>query len=79
MFICIGVTVAKAYAQDVQNQSTPTEPNGCLQKQPNIIFEPLTIFDESEKGITFLHRWANAIHINTKQLTPLKMNLLFSQ
>jgi len=69
MFIFIGVTIAKAYAQDVQNQSTPTEPNGCIQKQPNIIFEPLTIFDESEKGITFLHRWANAIHINTKQLT----------
>ncbi len=50
-----------------------------LQKQPNIIFEPLTIFDESEKGITFLHRWANAIHINTKQLTLKNESAFFSQ
>ncbi len=41
----------------------------CTQQQPNIIFKPQTIFDETEDGIIFLHRWANAIHIDTKIVT----------
>lgn len=65
----IGVTIAKAYAQDIESPSAAAEIEICTQKQPNIIFNPLTIFDENEKGVTALHRWANAIHIDTKQLT----------
>ena len=41
----------------------------CDTSQPKIIFKPQTIFDESEEGITFLHRWANAIHVDTKIMT----------
>ena len=41
----------------------------CDTSQPKVIFKPQTIFDESEEGITFLHRWANAIHIDTKIAT----------
>lgn len=63
------VAVAKADTQIIQDPSVSTEAEVCTQKQPNIIFKPLTIFDENEKGFTALHRWANAIHIKTKQLT----------
>ncbi|WP_211342289.1 hypothetical protein [Litorilituus sediminis] len=41
----------------------------CLFEQPEVIFNPQSIFDESEDGIVFLHRWANAIHIDTKVIT----------
>ncbi|MEW6995042.1 BamA/TamA family outer membrane protein [Colwelliaceae bacterium MEBiC 14330] len=41
----------------------------CYSKQASIRFKPQTIFDENEQGIIFLHRWANAIHIDTKIMT----------
>lgn len=41
----------------------------CDTSQPKIIFKPQTIFDKNEQGFTFLHRWANAIHIDTKIIT----------
>jgi hypothetical protein len=41
----------------------------CDTSQPKITFKPQTIFDESDESITFLHRWANAIHIETKIIT----------
>jgi len=41
----------------------------CDTSQPKIIFKPQTIFDESDDDIIFLHRWANAIHIDTKVIT----------
>jgi len=41
----------------------------CEEPQPKVVFKPQTIFNESEEGITFLHRWANAIHIDTKIIT----------
>jgi hypothetical protein len=41
----------------------------CETNQPKITFKPQTIFDENEEGITFLHRWANAIHVDTKIIT----------
>lgn len=65
----MSVAVAKADTQIIQDPSVSTETDVCTQKQPKIIFKPLTIFDENEKGFTAIHRWANAIHINTKQLT----------
>ncbi|PKG86191.1 hypothetical protein CXF85_00285 [Colwellia sp. 75C3] len=41
----------------------------CDTSQPKITFKPQTIFDANEEGFTFLHRWANAIHIDTKIVT----------
>lgn len=41
----------------------------CDSDQPKIIFKPQTIFNESDEDIIFLHRWANAIHIDTKIIT----------
>ncbi|AAZ28494.1 hypothetical protein [Colwellia psychrerythraea] len=41
----------------------------CDTSQPKITFKPQTIFDKNEEGFTFLHRWANAIHIDTKIIT----------
>ncbi|MCW8833357.1 MAG: hypothetical protein OQK03_08575, partial [Colwellia sp.] len=43
--------------------------NDCSSKPQTVTFNPQTIFDESEEGITFIHRWANAIHVDTKILT----------
>lgn len=55
---------------------TQTNPNDviitdeiCSKEQADVTFKPHTIFDESEEGIIFLHRWANAIHIDTKVMT----------
>ena len=51
-------------------QTDSTLPNlECEKTQQKVVFKPQTIFDESDKGITFLHRWANAIHIDTKIIT----------
>jgi len=41
----------------------------CPHTQQKVIFEPQTIFDENEEGFVFFHRWANAIHVDTKELT----------
>lgn len=41
----------------------------CDSDYSTITFKPQTIFDESEDGIIFLHRWANALHIDTKVIT----------
>jgi len=41
----------------------------CDASRPKVIFKPQTIFDESDEDIIFLHRWANAIHIDTKIIT----------
>ena len=55
---------AKTHAQEIDiNEEI------CDQAQQAVIFKPLTIFDENEQGFIFLHRWANAIHIDTKQIT----------
>ncbi len=41
----------------------------CDITQPKVTFKPQTIFDENEPGFIFIHRWANAIHVDTKELT----------
>ncbi len=48
---------------------TYAQNNDCSSEPQTVTFNPQTIFDESEKGIVFLHRWANAIHIDTKVAT----------
>lgn len=62
------VTFNKQLAEPPPNESS-AEKIRCDTSQPKITFEPQTIFDVSEEGITFLHRWANAIHIDTKIIT----------
>jgi len=54
---------------EIPNNEQANQSVTCDTKQPKIIFKPMTIFDESEEGITFLHRGANAIHIDTKVVT----------
>lgn len=63
-FIVTGVTSLKTHAKESTTQTTD-----CNQEQPKVVFNPLTIFDENEEGFIFLHQWANAIHIDTKQIT----------
>lgn len=41
----------------------------CSQGIQNVIFRPQTIFDKDEQGFSVVHRWANAIHVDTKKLT----------
>lgn len=37
--------------------------------EQNITFNTHTIFNKQDKDILFIHRWANALHITTKQIT----------
>ncbi len=46
-----------------------THEENCRHAQQKVIFKPQTIFDKNEDGFVFFHRWANAIHIDTKELT----------
>jgi hypothetical protein len=41
----------------------------CPQDLQTVTFKPQTIFDKDEPGFSIVHHWANAIHIDTKQLT----------
>jgi len=63
------ISAQEVPAPAIINEASSAKSDLCNQTQPSIIFEPQTIFDEKEKGFTFLHRWANAIHIDTKKIT----------
>ncbi len=73
----ISVATAQATTPLNQNNNTSYEAlntpiaaqQNCQAEQPLVTFKPQTIFDENEDGIIFLHRWANAIHIDTKVMT----------
>lgn len=52
-----------------QQLDTPLPIADCNEEQPKVLFKPQTIFDENDEDIIFLHRWANAIHIDTKIIT----------
>lgn len=41
----------------------------CTVPPANITYIPNEIFDETEEGIYFFHRWANFLHITTKPIT----------
>ena len=56
----LGFNTFPAYANN-------TDP--CSLEQEEITFNTHPIFDESEKGILFFHRWANTLHIKTKLKT----------
>jgi len=73
--VCPTLSAAERVAEHgtVSSGSADTEYSDdkilCDTSQPKIIFKPQTIFDKNEQGFTFLHRWANAIHIDTKIIT----------
>tara|TARA_R110001592_G_scaffold123666_2_gene331850 strand:- start:1221 stop:2897 length:1677 start_codon:yes stop_codon:yes gene_type:complete len=55
-------------------QITDVNPNqktllNCSNNDENIVFQPEPIFDETQEGIYFFHRWANWLHIKTKVKT----------
>lgn len=54
---------------NIRTQSKNKMNDDCSDELPNITFKPQTIFDENEEGIFFIHRWANALHIDTKIMT----------
>ena len=41
----------------------------CLKNPIKVSFNIQTIFDKNQANFTFLHRWANAIHMDTRLLT----------
>ncbi len=53
------ITTPSAYGQE----------KNCSQGSQKVIFKPQTIFDKNEQGFVFVHRWANAIHVDTKIVT----------
>ena len=57
------------HAFEYPDKERPDDKILCDSEQPTITFKPKTIFDKNEEGFTFLHRWANAIHIDTKIIT----------
>ncbi len=63
------VIVSNTFAQEVQTLESNTQEKTCNQGVQKVTFKPQTIFDENEEGFIFIHRWANAIHIDTKELT----------
>jgi hypothetical protein len=56
-----------ANATNKANATTSLKTENCPSQQ--VTFQAHTIFDEQEQGSLFFHRWANALHIKTKQIT----------
>ena len=50
-------------------QQDQKQTKDCSLGLQTVTFKPQTIFDKDEQGFSIVHRWANAIHIDTKQLT----------
>jgi hypothetical protein len=67
-FICLLTHSHTSFAQTGE-KLVQQKADNCQDENATVIFKPQTIFDENEEGITFLHRWANAIHIDTKIIT----------
>jgi len=68
--ICYAETSAEqASPQETSATTATTAQEYCANNSTTTTFKPQTIFDENEEGIIFLHRWANAIHIDTKIIT----------
>jgi hypothetical protein len=56
-------------SERVLNKRMELFSDDCSDDAAKVIFKPQTIFDESEDGIIFIHRWANALHVDTKIMT----------
>ena len=69
LLIVLTSIATNVYAQENSIENKFFEVENCDLKQPNISFNTQTIFDKNEEGFLFIHRWANAIHIKTKQQT----------
>jgi len=62
----------KANDVSVTRKSTPSTTNKHdVEKVTNIVVVSHPIFDESAPNAIFVHRWANYLHINTKESTIL--------
>ena len=74
----VQATIADSEAQLKANDdsvTTPSSPSTTnkhdVEKVANIVVVSHPIFDESAPDAIFLHRWANYLHINTKESTIL--------
>lgn len=67
-YLITAIVALNVHAQEADYLEARTQ-ESCSQEKQNVTFKPLTIFDKNEEGFIFLHRWANAIHIDTKQIT----------
>ncbi|MGI2145359.1 ShlB/FhaC/HecB family hemolysin secretion/activation protein [Shewanella frigidimarina] len=74
----VQATIADSPAQLKANDdsvTTPSSPSTTnkhdVEKVANIVIVSHPIFDESAPDAIFLHRWANYLHINTKESTIL--------
>ncbi len=69
-------------AQEIEVESMLTEQskttNSTSQTAGNIVVVSHTIFDESDPDAFFIHRWANNLHINTRESAIIKL-LSFKQ
>jgi hypothetical protein len=72
------IALSKQTSLPSSSQST-NDNSVCDSPQPTITFNPQTIFDESEDGIIFFHRWINAIHIDTKIFTLKNESYFFTK
>ena len=72
------ITLSKQTNLPISSQPNHNN-SGCNSPQPIITFTPNTIFDESESGIIFFHRWINAIHIDTKVFTLKNESYFFTK
>ncbi|MGL4711173.1 MAG: hypothetical protein ACRCWP_01030, partial [Shewanella sp.] len=71
---CISSLFSAAQAEDAKIDKPTTQ----KQKISKIVVANNPIFNESESDAFFIHRWANSLHINTKEYVVLD-NLTFSE
>ncbi|MDD8059885.1 hypothetical protein PQR79_12340, partial [Shewanella sp. ER-Te-42B-Light] len=73
-FFVILLSHTSASANDEPVDTSPavsTVNKHDVDKVANIVIVSHPIFDESDPDAIFLHRWANYLHINTKESTIL--------
>jgi len=74
---CVGNLIRVAQAEEAK-LADPANQDQTKQKVSKIVVVNNPIFDESDPDAFFIHRWANALHINTKEYVVLD-NLTFSE
>ncbi|WDE03373.1 hypothetical protein SG34_018460 [Thalassomonas viridans] len=71
-YLSILLLLAPYYSLGAETATTP-----CPKPAFNFISYP--IFDESEQQTYFFHRWANFLHIKTKEITLKNESVFFTQ
>ena len=67
---CVGSLISAAQAEDAKLADPVTKAQET-KKVSKIVVVNNPIFDESDPDAFFIHRWANALHINTKEYVVL--------